>query len=465
MVTLAATPGAGSTFSGWGSPCAGTGTCALTMDSAKTVTATFVPTTFTLTVNVTGTGSVSSADGKISACTASGGTCTGTYTPGSTAVMTATTTNGSNAWFMDWDSPSCDGPVKTCSEVMNSARIVGATFVTMTSNLIFASSRTYAAGSAIGSVANADNECNEMATAAGINTAAGTGFMAWISSSASNVLVRLGATARGWVRMDGKPVFDSQAEIQAHQIWHPINRDESGQPVTTDRFVATGTSGNGTTAASTCLDWTAGTGQFGNFGNVGNGPSGWTAENNFGCAMTLRLYCMGKTKTAILNPAPYGGPAKYAFVSNATVAPNAVAGPGEFDAVCNAEKPPGSGTFKALVASTGSTAASLLNAATNYVTIERLLIGTGAEIASASFFANGAGMWEHSNLSFPAGFDRVYTGAASPVSAGSNTDNCTDWGSTSGSGIYGLYMLPDSRWWNIGAQTCSSAAHVHCIEQ
>ena len=41
VVTLKATPAAGSSFVGWGGPCAGAGVCQVTMNAAKTVTATF----------------------------------------------------------------------------------------------------------------------------------------------------------------------------------------------------------------------------------------------------------------------------------------------------------------------------------------------------------------------------------------------------------------------------------------
>ena len=41
MITLTATPGAGSTFTGWSGACAGTGTCAVVMSSSQSVTATF----------------------------------------------------------------------------------------------------------------------------------------------------------------------------------------------------------------------------------------------------------------------------------------------------------------------------------------------------------------------------------------------------------------------------------------
>jgi len=44
VVTLTATPGATSTFTGWSGACTGTGTCVVTMDAAKSVTSTFTAT-------------------------------------------------------------------------------------------------------------------------------------------------------------------------------------------------------------------------------------------------------------------------------------------------------------------------------------------------------------------------------------------------------------------------------------
>jgi uncharacterized membrane protein len=42
MVTLTATPDAGSSFTGWSAPCSGTGTCTVTLNTSTQVTATFV---------------------------------------------------------------------------------------------------------------------------------------------------------------------------------------------------------------------------------------------------------------------------------------------------------------------------------------------------------------------------------------------------------------------------------------
>ena len=56
VVTLTAPPDTGNTFSGWSGACTGTGTCQVTMDAAKSVTATFNAITYTIS-GTTGTSS------------------------------------------------------------------------------------------------------------------------------------------------------------------------------------------------------------------------------------------------------------------------------------------------------------------------------------------------------------------------------------------------------------------------
>src|SRR5262249_23489008 len=58
VVTLTATPAAGSVFTGWSSgSCTGSGTCVVTLSATTTVTATFSLQTFGLAVSKAGTGS------------------------------------------------------------------------------------------------------------------------------------------------------------------------------------------------------------------------------------------------------------------------------------------------------------------------------------------------------------------------------------------------------------------------
>jgi hypothetical protein len=132
-VVLTATPAAGSTFTGWSGACSGTGTCKVMMVQSKEVHATFSGTgvqTFTLNVTGAGTGSgtVTTQGGSpaINCTITSGtrsGTCTGSYTNGTSVSLVATATTGS---FDGW-SGSCSG-TGSCGLAMTADRTVTATF-------------------------------------------------------------------------------------------------------------------------------------------------------------------------------------------------------------------------------------------------------------------------------------------------------------------------------------------------
>jgi len=104
VVTLIATPATGSTFSGWaGEGCSGTGTCEVTMDAARSVTATFTINTFTLSVskNGTGQGTVSSNPAGIDC----GTTCSADFDHNTPVTLTALAATGST--FSSWSIPDC----------------------------------------------------------------------------------------------------------------------------------------------------------------------------------------------------------------------------------------------------------------------------------------------------------------------------------------------------------------------
>jgi len=124
VVSLTATADLGSTFAGWSGACTGTGSCSVTMDAAKSVTATFnVPTPpdmFTLDVAVSGSGSVTSAPAGINC----GSDCTEDYDENTIVTLTALADLGST--FAGW-SGACSG-TGTCSVTMDAAKSVTATF-------------------------------------------------------------------------------------------------------------------------------------------------------------------------------------------------------------------------------------------------------------------------------------------------------------------------------------------------
>jgi hypothetical protein len=116
MVTLTATPSAGSTFTAWSGACSGAGACVVTMDGNKSVTATFtlVPQTYTLTLGTTGTGS-----GTVTASP------TGpSYAAGTLVTVTANPSAGST--FTGW-SGACSG-TGACIVTMDANKTVTATF-------------------------------------------------------------------------------------------------------------------------------------------------------------------------------------------------------------------------------------------------------------------------------------------------------------------------------------------------
>jgi hypothetical protein len=123
QVTLMASPTSPSTFGGWGGACSGTGTCAVTMDAAKSVTATFnAPGNQTLTVTKTGTGSgtVTSSPSGINC----GSTCSYAFVYNTQVTLTASPTSPST--FGGWGG-TCSG-TGTCTVTMDAAKSVTANF-------------------------------------------------------------------------------------------------------------------------------------------------------------------------------------------------------------------------------------------------------------------------------------------------------------------------------------------------
>ncbi len=87
-VTLTASVTTGSAFAGWSGACTGTGTCTVTMDAAKSVTATFNPSvTYTLSVTKSGAGvgGVTSSPAGVSC----GSTCSEPYDSGTVVTLVA----------------------------------------------------------------------------------------------------------------------------------------------------------------------------------------------------------------------------------------------------------------------------------------------------------------------------------------------------------------------------------------
>lgn len=128
QATLQAVADSGSTFSGWGGACSGTGACALTLTASTSVTAAFVKqppppvAQRALSVVVEGPGSVRSSPAGI-ACTAPG-TCTVSFPEGTSVALTAAPAAG--ATFAGWRG-ACSGAA-ACSVSLSADAQVTAHF-------------------------------------------------------------------------------------------------------------------------------------------------------------------------------------------------------------------------------------------------------------------------------------------------------------------------------------------------
>lgn len=125
-VSLSATADTGSVFDGWSGACTGTDTCNVTMDSAKTVTASFAvaPKAYTLSVTVSGAGRVVSKPGGVS-CRK--GTCSKSFKTGKTVTLTAKPSR--KHAFKNWSGSVCEGSTSTkCSVPVTQNQSVTAVF-------------------------------------------------------------------------------------------------------------------------------------------------------------------------------------------------------------------------------------------------------------------------------------------------------------------------------------------------
>lgn len=113
-VKLIPAPAEGWVFSSWAGACTGTGDCTVTMDSAKTVTATFVP-QYSLSVSFAGPGASVQVSPPNATCIGPG-PCIHRYASGTTVTLTVSLT--SNYAFDGWTG-DCSGATPVCTLTMN----------------------------------------------------------------------------------------------------------------------------------------------------------------------------------------------------------------------------------------------------------------------------------------------------------------------------------------------------------
>lgn len=120
-LSLNQSAGPSSSFSGWSGDCTGTGACNLTMNSNRSVVATFTSSNHTLSIAKNGLGTVTANTGAINC----GAICSDSYANNTNIILSATPSSGYN--FSGWSGGSCSG-TGNCTFNITSTHTVTATF-------------------------------------------------------------------------------------------------------------------------------------------------------------------------------------------------------------------------------------------------------------------------------------------------------------------------------------------------
>jgi List-Bact-rpt repeat protein len=460
MITLTAAPDAVSRFTGWGGACSGTGSCTVTMNQARNVTAGFDLRNFTLAVTVqnrgNASGTVSSAPSGIS-CAPS---CSASYVARTQVMLTASPAPGFA--FEGW-SGACTGINLTCALNMIQDANVTATFTPY--NLAFVTAATFTPG-ALGGLAGADAACAQAAAGANLP---GT-YRAWLSTSTVSAVQRLSSLAsspRGWNRIDGRPFTDTLAALQSGQVLWPLRLNETGASYSIETDVMTGTNGDGGSITNlACGDWRQTSASF-IYGDATAGTESWTSFGSGSCATAgYHLYCFGTSYTAPVRVTP--APGRIAFLTDGNWAPSG--GVSGADALCalEASRANLSGTFRAMIATSNASALSRFDlSGAPWVRPDGIPVvaaaadlASGAPLTAITVRANGGYIGR--------GFS--WTGVATNLSSpGTLASTCRDWSSTSaGDNATVGYETTTTAgaFASYGSEPCSYLlGHLYCLQE
>lgn len=420
----------------------------------------------TLVVNVAqidgSSGTVSSSPAGITSCATAG--CSASFTDGSMVTLTATP--GVGYYFQGWTG-DCSGTAPTCMVPMTAARTVGATFTPP--NHVFVTSATFTLTSLTGTTLSSIATKADAACTTAANGHFTGPFVAWVSTASTSALSRLGS-ARGWVRGDGKPVFDTTAAMATRQMFYPVLYDETGAAIATGSSVLTGTKDTGVADSDNCANWTdRANGHFFTLGLARANVSDWTYTNLAGDCDTdtnmFHLYCFGTKYNAPITVPPATG--RLAFVSKGGF--DTSTGFAGAKTICTNEAAASAKTmghtFLPLLARPTTSAASNFSAAGNpWVRVDGIpiaatpndLIGaTPNLLASIGVTADGTYLGDY-----------VWTGGNGPTTT-SNSQTCSDWSTklNTGVGMSGSSGRTDNQYFTVQAFNCTPPAyHVYCLE-
>ena len=328
-------------------------------------------------------------------------------------------------------------------------------------NIAFITSSTF--NGDLGGTTGADQICQDQAEAAGLpaNT-----YVAWLSTPSINAIDRLG-DARGWVRVDGKPFADTLADISAGRMFHPLRVDEFGNfDNTSPGYVWTGNI-NWAGSGESCISWTSsdqGSGEHGTSDGMGY------VFKDFGslsCRGLARLYCFGVDNNARVTVVPAVG--RIAFITRGSWMSGG--GVAAADQLCQDEAIQAglNGTFKALLATDGASAASRFNSdGSPWVRPDGVVIApTRGELFSSDYI-DSAIYQSADGLGYFANYG-IWTGAIDPTTAGTSDTTCKNWtdssdGNTAISGRSGFTAQWKFFAFDSDFQCSAAWKHLYCLQ-
>jgi hypothetical protein len=350
---------------------------------------------------------------------------------------------------------------------------------------VFVTSTTYNGN--LGGLAGADAICQARANAGGLS---GT-YKAWLSTSTTDAYCHIQGydnaqlpncglasppTAAGpWVRThDGYAFADTIDKLVNNgQVYAAIKYDQTGT-LQAGEYYFTGTAVNGRATTDNCSNWTSASGSLGGtFGNTDGTTNDWTSFGTPLCNDTHHLLCM-QTGSGVALPArtiPAG--AKRVFITSTAGTGNistwagsgAVGGLTGADNVCKAR------ATAALLANASSYKAWLSDGSTNAINhVTVTATGPWYRLDGVKIADNVAALTTSplfSTITYTetgtyVGDNWVWTGTGTNGVATGN--NCSNWGSTSGTGRIGWSSQNSSEWTNLSDQNCTGSAALYCFE-
>jgi hypothetical protein len=331
-------------------------------------------------------------------------------------------------------------------------------------NIVFVTSTTIVPGS-LGATGDplvaADAMCMKRAQDAGLSG----NYVAWLSTVAPvtiNAKDRI-ASARGWVRRDGKPFVDTVDDLVAGTIFYPPVLDEHGTFLNV--AVATGTMDTGLldSPARTCNSYTSTAASDSITQGHSSGTTiSWTADVPMAaCDQPMPIYCFGIDHvTPIAKPME---PGKLAFLTDGDWPSGG--GITAADAMCNAEAQAQNITGRTFAALLGYEFVSPTSRFSTgpWVRRDGALVTTDLTTWIAPLNVTATTMYRR---------ELVWTGAATVTTAPDAStyvsDSCFSWLTAGliGTGRVSVagYILP-AGFGVVGADYCYAAHRLYCLEE